>query len=39
MARLDRHAPVKEVAQAGAVIGREFAHDLLAASRRCPKPT
>jgi class 3 adenylate cyclase/predicted ATPase len=31
MARLDRLAPVKEVAQSGAVIGREFSHDLLAA--------
>ena len=31
MARLDRLAPVKEVAQIGAVIGREFSHDLLAA--------
>ena len=31
MARLDRLAPVKEVAQIGAVIGREFGHDLLAA--------
>ena len=31
MARLDRLAPVKEVAQIGAVIGREFNHDLLAA--------
>ena len=31
MARLDRLAPVKEVAQIGAVIGREFAHALLAA--------
>jgi class 3 adenylate cyclase/predicted ATPase len=31
MARLDRLAPVKEVAQLGAVIGREFAHELLAA--------
>jgi class 3 adenylate cyclase/predicted ATPase len=31
MARLDRLAPVKEVAQVGAVIGREFSHDLLAA--------
>ena len=30
MARLDRLAPVKEVAQIGAVIGREFSHDLLA---------
>ena len=31
MARLDRLAPVKEVAQTGAVIGREFSHELLAA--------
>jgi len=31
MARLDRLLPVKEVAQIGAVIGREFDHDLLAA--------
>jgi class 3 adenylate cyclase/tetratricopeptide (TPR) repeat protein len=31
MARLDRLASVKEVAQTGAVIGREFSHDLLAA--------
>ena len=31
MARLDRLAPVKEVAQIGAVIGREFNQELLAA--------
>ena len=31
MSRLDRHAVAKEVAQIGAVIGREFAHDLLEA--------
>ena len=31
MARLDRVAPVKEVAQIGAVIGREFSYQLLAA--------
>ena len=30
MARLDRLAPVKEVAQIGACIGREFDHELLA---------
>jgi class 3 adenylate cyclase/predicted ATPase len=30
LARLDRLAPVKEVAQIGAVIGREFDHGLLA---------
>jgi class 3 adenylate cyclase/tetratricopeptide (TPR) repeat protein len=29
MARLDRLSPVKEVAQIGACIGREFSHDLL----------
>jgi predicted ATPase len=31
MARLDRLGPAKEVAQIGAVIGREFTHALLAA--------
>jgi class 3 adenylate cyclase/predicted ATPase len=31
MARLDRHAPVRELVQLGAVIGREFSHELLAA--------
>ena len=31
MARLDRLAPVKEVAQLGAVLGREFAYEVLAA--------
>ena len=31
MARLDRSAPMREVAQVGAAIGREFPHDLLAA--------
>jgi predicted ATPase len=31
MARLDRLARVKEVAQIGAVIGRDFSHELLAA--------
>ena len=30
MARLDRLAPVKELAQIGAAIGREFSHALLA---------
>ena len=34
MARLDRLAPVKEVAQVAAVIGREFSHELLAAVTR-----
>jgi predicted ATPase/class 3 adenylate cyclase len=31
MARLDRLAPVKEVAQLGAALGREFAYELLTA--------
>jgi class 3 adenylate cyclase len=31
MARLDRLAPVKELAQMGAAIGRDFSHALLAA--------
>ncbi len=31
MARLDRRAPIKEIAQIGAVIGREFSYELLAA--------
>jgi predicted ATPase/class 3 adenylate cyclase len=38
MARLDRLAPVKEVAQIGAVIGREFPHQLLAAVADRPEP-
>jgi class 3 adenylate cyclase/DNA-binding CsgD family transcriptional regulator len=37
MARLDRLAPVKEVAQVGAVIGREFPHWLLAAVADLPE--
>ncbi len=32
MARLDRLASVREVAQIGAVIGREFSHEVLAAA-------
>jgi class 3 adenylate cyclase/predicted ATPase len=32
MARLDRLSSVREVAQIGAVIGREFSHELLAAA-------
>src|SRR4030095_1548624 len=31
IARLDRLAPIREVAQIGACIGREFSYDLLAA--------
>jgi class 3 adenylate cyclase/predicted ATPase len=37
MARLDRLAPVKELAQIGAVIGREFSHELLAVVADRPK--
>ena len=38
MARLDRSAPIKEVAQVGACIGREFSHELLAAAAGRPEP-
>jgi pimeloyl-ACP methyl ester carboxylesterase len=38
MARLDRLAPVKEVAQIAACIGREFDHALLAAVAQIPEP-
>ena len=37
MARLDKIGPAKEVAQIGAVIGREFSHALLAAVARKPE--
>src|SRR4029077_2336612 len=37
MARLDRLAPVKEVAQIAACIGREFDHELLAAVVSMPE--
>src|SRR5262249_50421355 len=36
MARLDRSAPAKEVAQIGAAIGREFSFELLTAVARWP---
>src|SRR5215471_4098420 len=36
MSRLDRLAPVKEVAQIGAAIGREFSYELLAAVANRP---
>ena len=36
IARLDRSPSVREVAQAGAVLGREFAHDLVAAVAALP---
>ena len=34
VARLDRFAPIKEIAQIGAVIGREFSYRLIAAVAR-----
>jgi predicted ATPase/class 3 adenylate cyclase len=37
MARLDRLAPAREVAQAAAAIGRDFAYDLLAAVSPVPE--
>jgi class 3 adenylate cyclase/predicted ATPase len=38
LARLDHLAPVKEVAQIGAAIGREFSHALLVAVADRPEP-
>src|SRR5262249_34734948 len=37
MARLDRYMPVKEIAQIGAAIGREFSYELIAAVGPRPK--
>jgi class 3 adenylate cyclase len=39
MARLDRLAPIREVAQIGAAIGREFSYELLAALVPLPERT
>jgi tetratricopeptide (TPR) repeat protein len=36
LARLDRLAPVREVAQIGAALGRQFSHELIAAVARMP---
>src|SRR5262249_9767999 len=38
MARLDRFTPVKEIAQIGAAIGREFSWELIAAGAPHPRP-
>ena len=38
MARLDRLAPIREVAQIGACIGREFTHELLVAVAPMAEP-
>jgi predicted ATPase/class 3 adenylate cyclase len=37
LARLDRLAPAREVAQVAAAIGREFSHDLLASAAALPE--
>jgi predicted ATPase len=37
MARLDRFVPVKEIAQIGAAIGREFSYELIAAVAPMPQ--
>ena len=37
MARLDRFTPVKEIAQIGAAIGREFSYELIAAVAPIPQ--
>jgi tetratricopeptide (TPR) repeat protein len=37
MARLDRFTPVKEIAQIGAVIGREFSYELIVAVAPMPQ--
>jgi class 3 adenylate cyclase/tetratricopeptide (TPR) repeat protein len=39
MARLDRLAPVREVAQIGAVVGREFSYELLNTVAGLPRQT
>jgi class 3 adenylate cyclase len=36
LARLDRLAPVREVAQTGAALGRQFSHELIAAVAQMP---
>jgi class 3 adenylate cyclase/tetratricopeptide (TPR) repeat protein len=38
IARLDRLAPVREVAQIGAALGRQFSHELIAAVASMPQP-
>ena len=37
MARLDRVAPVKEIAQIGSAIGREFSYEMIAAIANMPR--
>jgi predicted ATPase len=37
LARLDRQAPIREVAQIGAALGRSFSHELISAVATMPK--
>jgi DNA-binding response OmpR family regulator/class 3 adenylate cyclase/predicted ATPase len=39
LARLDRLGPAREIAQIGAVIGREFSYELLSAVAAMPEPS
>jgi class 3 adenylate cyclase/tetratricopeptide (TPR) repeat protein len=39
MARLDRLSPVREIAQLGAALGREFSYELIAAVAPCTEKT
>ena len=38
LARLDRLAPTREVAQIGAALGRSFSHELISAVAQMPQP-
>jgi predicted ATPase len=38
LARLDRLAPTREVAQIGAALGRQFSHELISAVAMMPQP-
>jgi class 3 adenylate cyclase/predicted ATPase len=38
LARLDRLAPTREVAQVGAALGRQFSHELISAVAQMPGP-
>ena len=38
LARLDRLAPVRDVAQDGAALGRQFSHELISAVAAMPQP-
>ena len=39
LARLDRLAPTREVAQIGAALGRSFSHELISAVAQVPQKT